>query len=85
MIPNSNYGAEVAAPAVRQIYDDIYGLEGHKAALPGREPPARAAEDLRERLYHRPGGLRGLLMNLGTRDYTSPAHPQLRPEAPAPC
>jgi penicillin-binding protein 2 len=33
MVPNSNFGAEVAAPAVRQIYDDIYGLEGHKAAL----------------------------------------------------
>jgi penicillin-binding protein 2 len=39
MIPNSNFGAEVAAPAVRQIYDDIYGLEGHKAALPGGKFP----------------------------------------------
>jgi penicillin-binding protein 2 len=39
MIPDSNYGAEVAAPAVRQIYDDIYGLEGHKAALPGGKIP----------------------------------------------
>jgi penicillin-binding protein 2 len=39
MIPNSNFGAEVAAPAVRQIYDDIYGLEGHKAALPGGKLP----------------------------------------------
>ncbi len=39
MIPNSNYGAEVAAPAVRQIYDSIYGLEGHKAALPGGNQP----------------------------------------------
>jgi penicillin-binding protein 2 len=39
MIPDSNYGAEVAAPAVRQIYDDIYGLEGHKAALPGGKTP----------------------------------------------
>ena len=39
MIPDSNYGAEVAAPAVRQIYDDIYGLEGHKAALPGGKLP----------------------------------------------
>ena len=28
-----------AAPAVRQIYDDIYGLEGHKAALPGGKLP----------------------------------------------
>jgi penicillin-binding protein 2 len=39
MIPDSNYGAEVAAPAVRQIYDYIYGLEGHKAALPGGKLP----------------------------------------------
>jgi penicillin-binding protein 2 len=39
MIPDSSYGAEVAAPAVRQIYDDIYGLEGHKAALPGGKLP----------------------------------------------
>ena len=35
MVPNSNFGAEVAAPAVRQIYDSIYGLEGHKAVFPG--------------------------------------------------
>ncbi|HEX9063968.1 MAG TPA: penicillin-binding protein 2 [Streptosporangiaceae bacterium] len=35
MIPNSGYGAEVSGPAVRQIWDGIYGLEGHKAALPG--------------------------------------------------
>ena len=41
MIPDSNYGAEVAAPAVRQIYDDIYGLEGHKAAFPGGTLPRR--------------------------------------------
>ncbi len=35
MIPNSGYGANVSGPAVRQIWDGIYGLEGHKAALPG--------------------------------------------------
>ena len=35
MIPNSGYGAQVSGPAVRQIWDGIYGLEGHKAALPG--------------------------------------------------
>jgi penicillin-binding protein 2 len=40
MIPDSNYGAEVAAPAVRQIYDDIYGLEGHQAAFPGGRLPS---------------------------------------------
>jgi penicillin-binding protein 2 len=41
MLPNSGYGADAAAPAVRQIWDGIYGLEGHKAALPGGKfPPA---------------------------------------------
>ncbi len=35
MIPNSGYGADVAGPAVRQIWDGLFGLEGHKAALPG--------------------------------------------------
>lgn len=40
MIPNSGYGADVSAPAVRQIYDAIYGLEGHPAALKnGQLPP----------------------------------------------
>jgi penicillin-binding protein 2 len=40
MVPDSGYGADVAAPAVRQIWDDIYGLEGHKAALPGGQQPS---------------------------------------------
>ena len=35
MIPDSGYGADVSAPAVRRIWDGIYGLEGHRAALPG--------------------------------------------------
>jgi penicillin-binding protein 2 len=35
MIPNSGFGADTAGPAARQIWDGIYGLEGHKAALPG--------------------------------------------------
>jgi penicillin-binding protein 2 len=39
MIPNSGYGAQVSGPAVRQIWDGIYGLEGHKAALPGGKLP----------------------------------------------
>jgi penicillin-binding protein 2 len=44
MIPDSNYGADVAAPAVRQIWDDIYGLEGHPAAFPhGTAPNALPA------------------------------------------
>jgi len=35
MIPNSGFGAQVSGPAVRQIWDGLFGLEGHKAALPG--------------------------------------------------
>lgn len=40
MVPDSGYGADVAAPAVRAIWDDIYGLEGHKAAVPNGQVPA---------------------------------------------
>jgi penicillin-binding protein 2 len=40
MVPDAGYGADVAAPAVKAIYDDIYGLQGHKAALPKGVPAA---------------------------------------------
>ena len=40
MIPDSGFGADVSAPAVRQIWAGIYGLDGHKAALPGGQLPA---------------------------------------------
>jgi penicillin-binding protein 2 len=39
MLPNSGYGASAAAPAVRQIWDGIYGLEKQKAALPNGTLP----------------------------------------------
>ena len=39
MIPNSGYGANVSGPAVRQIWDGIFGLEGDRAALPGGALP----------------------------------------------
>jgi penicillin-binding protein 2 len=39
MLPNSGYGADAAAPAVRAIWDGIYGLEGRQAALPGGKLP----------------------------------------------
>ncbi|HWF81708.1 MAG TPA: penicillin-binding protein 2 [Streptosporangiaceae bacterium] len=39
MIPNSGYGANVSGPAVREIWDGLFGLEGHKAALPGAVLP----------------------------------------------
>jgi len=35
VIPNAGFGADVSGPAARQIWDSLYGLEGHKAALPG--------------------------------------------------
>jgi len=35
MLPDSGFGADAAAPAVRKIWDGIYGLEGSQAALPG--------------------------------------------------
>jgi penicillin-binding protein 2 len=40
MIPDSGYGASDAAPAVRQIWDGIFGLEGKQAAMPGGNFPA---------------------------------------------
>jgi penicillin-binding protein 2 len=40
MLPGAGYGAAGAAPAVREIWDGIFGLEGKKAALPGGQPPA---------------------------------------------
>ena len=41
MLPDSGFGADAAAPAVRQIWDGIYGLENHQAALPGGQVPAK--------------------------------------------
>lgn len=40
MIPHAGYGADAAAPAVRQIWDYLYGLEKHPGALPGGRAPA---------------------------------------------
>jgi penicillin-binding protein 2 len=40
MIPDSGFGADVSGPAVRQIWDAIYGLEGHKAATPNGKLPS---------------------------------------------
>ncbi len=39
MIPKSGEGADVSAPCARQIWDGIYGLEGHKGAYPGGQSP----------------------------------------------
>jgi penicillin-binding protein 2 len=39
MLPNSGYGADAAAPAVRQIWTGIYGLDKQRAAMPGGNLP----------------------------------------------
>ncbi len=39
MVPKSGEGADVSAPCARQIWDSIYGLEGHHAAFPGGLAP----------------------------------------------
>jgi penicillin-binding protein 2 len=39
MVPKSGEGADVSAPCARQIWDSIYGLEGHHATFPGGVAP----------------------------------------------
>jgi penicillin-binding protein 2 len=39
MVEQSGQGGQIAAPAVRQIWDGIYGLEGRKASFAGGVPP----------------------------------------------
>jgi len=59
MIPDSGYGADVAAPAVRQIWDGIYGLEGHKAAVPGGQVPSSLPTITTTGAIHSPAGYDG--------------------------
>jgi penicillin-binding protein 2 len=39
MVPKSGEGADVSAPCARQIWDSIYGLEGHQAVFPSGQAP----------------------------------------------
>jgi hypothetical protein len=59
MIPDSGYGADVSGPAVRQIWDDIYGLEGHQAALPGGALPALPHANAAGQIASAPGSPKG--------------------------
>jgi penicillin-binding protein 2 len=59
MVPDSGYGADVAAPAVRQIWDGIYGLEGHKAAVPGGQVPSSLPTITTNGAIHSPAGYDG--------------------------
>ena len=85
MIPDSGYGADVSAPAVRQIWDGIYGLEGHQAAVPGGQVPIAAAADRGHRQDHRPEGILRKAARHGREAYRSqlggPRPGALRPAA----
>src|SRR5437763_1608707 len=39
MVDKGGIGGVVAAPAVRQVWDAVFGVEGHKAAFPYGHPP----------------------------------------------
>jgi penicillin-binding protein 2 len=41
MVPKSGEGADVSAPCARQIYDSIYGFEGHHAVFPAGQAPGK--------------------------------------------
>jgi penicillin-binding protein 2 len=59
MVPDSGYGADVAAPAVRQIWDGIYGLEKHTAAVPGGQVPSALPQITSTGAIKPPAGYRG--------------------------
>lgn len=54
MVEQGGTGGSVAAPAVRQIWDGIYGLEGHQAAFPGGLPPRGLPKILPDGTIRRP-------------------------------
>jgi penicillin-binding protein 2 len=39
MVDRGGQGGVVAAPAVRKVWDAVFGVEGHKAAFPTGVPP----------------------------------------------
>ena len=59
MVPDSGYGADVAAPAVRQIWDGIFGLEGHQAAVPGGQLPSSLPQITSTGAIEPPAGYHG--------------------------
>ena len=59
MVPKSGEGADVSAPAARQIWDGLYGLEGHKAALPGGQVPPSLPQITSTGVIKAPAGYRG--------------------------
>jgi penicillin-binding protein 2 len=41
MVPKGGQGGKTAAPAMRKLWDAVFGLEGHQAALPHGRPPTK--------------------------------------------
>jgi penicillin-binding protein 2 len=59
MVPKSGEGADVSAPCARQIYDDIYGLEGHHAVFPGGIVPKTVPQLTASGAIMPPAGYKG--------------------------
>jgi penicillin-binding protein 2 len=55
MVTQAGQGGKVAAPAAREIWDGIYGLEGHPAALHGGVPPRLLPGIAPDGTVHPPG------------------------------
>jgi len=55
MIEQAGTGGTIAAPAVREIYDGIYGLEGRVAALPGGRLPKKLPTICADGAVRKPG------------------------------
>ena len=54
MISQGGQGAHAAAPCVRKIWEGIYGLNGHTAALPNGAPPTRLPRITPDGTVHSP-------------------------------
>jgi penicillin-binding protein 2 len=54
MVTQSATGGAVAAPAVREIWETIYGLNGKKAVWPGGKPPTRLPKPRRDGTFAAP-------------------------------
>jgi penicillin-binding protein 2 len=67
MVEQAGTGGTVAAPAVRQIWDGIYGLEGHQAAYPTGVAPAGLPRILPD------GTIRKPAMPVGTPSPSAPS------------
>jgi penicillin-binding protein 2 len=59
MVPKSGEGADVSGPAARQIWDSIYGLEGHKAVFPNGQDPAKLPNIASNGAVTAPAGYQG--------------------------